>query len=224
MSLVILKDVKKSYPLGNRTVEAIRGISYSFERGTTLVKGPSGSGKSTLLHMIGCLDNPTEGTIQFQGKEVSSLKEGELSQLRRRSMGFIFQGFYLLPQLNLADNIAYPLNRIEQDKKKKIQRVSKLLEEVGLGGYEKRFPRDLSGGERQRVAIARSLAASPRLIIADEPTANLDSETGKKILDLLARLEKEEGVSLIISSHDSLVIERINRQITIKDGKIDHEK
>lgn len=224
MSLVVLKDVKKSYPLGKRTVEAIGGISYTFEKGTTLVKGASGSGKSTLLQMIGCLDHPTEGTIHFMGENVTSLRESELSQLRRRSLGFIFQGFYLLPQLNLADNIGYPLNRIEPDKKKKNQRVSRLLEEVGLGGYEKRFPRELSGGERQRVAIARALVASPGLIIADEPTANLDSVTGTIILDLLARLERTEDVSLIISSHDGDVIERISRQLTIKDGRIDSEK
>ena len=221
MSVIELKDVHKTYPLGNKSVEALRGVSCTFSTGATLLRGPSGSGKSTLLHLLGCLDKPTRGELRFMGEDVAGLSEKRLTRMRRNTIGFVFQSFHLLPQLNLADNIGYPLNHGRLNSTEKRTRVSRLLEQVGLAGYERRFPRELSGGERQRVAIARSLAAEPEVVIADEPTANLDSKTGGEILDLLlGLLEQRDSMALIIASHDEQLIRRLERQIVLKDGRL----
>lgn len=240
-SVIELEDVRKVYPLGRRSVEALRGVSCRFPAGASVLTGASGSGKSTLLHLMGCLDRPTSGCVRLNGEDVGALDERRLTRLRREEIGFVFQSFHLLPQLNAADNIAYPLIRKGGPPvPERRERVTSMLEKVGLGGFEKRFPRELSGGQRQRVAIARALIARPRVIIADEPTANLDSRTGAAVLDLLLSLISEHqyypespGTSetpsppraaLIIAAHDPELIRRIDHCITLKDGRVHGEK
>ena len=227
-SVIELDDVSKVYPLGRRSVEALKGVSCRFPAGASVVTGASGSGKSTLLHLMGCLDRPTSGRVRLAGEDVGTLDERRLTRLRRSSIGFVFQSFHLLPQLNAADNIGYPLaRRGGPPGPERRERITSVLEHVGLGGFEKRFPRELSGGQRQRVAIARAIIARPRVIIADEPTANLDSRTGAAIFDLLLGLINEHQehaqAALIIATHDPELIRRIDRCITLKDGRIHHE-
>ena len=220
-SVVKVVNLKKSYTLGKISVPALRGLNYDFQPGFTVVAGASGSGKSTLLNIIGCLDDASEGKVYLNGRLMNDLKEKEKSMLRRSTVGFIFQSFSLIPVLSVFDNVEYPLLRSSLDKVQRRERVCALLEDVGLGNYIKRFPSELSGGQMQRVAIARALVAHPQLIIADEPTANLDSVTGDKILGLMERIHRERGASIIIASHDGNVLEKITNVLYLKDGRID---
>ncbi len=219
-TIVKVENLHKSYVMGKIKVPALRGLSYAFKEGFTVVAGPSGSGKSTLLNILGCLDSPTSGDVHLGGENVTRLDEAARSRLRRNYIGFIFQSFSLIPVLSVFDNVEYPILRSELTKTMRKERVSNLLEEVGLGDFMHRFPRELSGGQMQRVAIARALVAHPKLIIADEPTANLDSKTGQRILELLGRIQDEQGASVIIASHDGNVLDRITTQLFIQDGVI----
>jgi putative ABC transport system ATP-binding protein len=222
MSLVELKNVKKTYRLGETTVNALRGIQLSIKKGEfTSIIGASGSGKSTLLNLIGCLDRPDSGSIVVDGHEVTQMSELEQCHLRNEKIGFIFQSFNLVPVLNVWENVELPLlvkNRLPPAEKK--QRVDQVLEAVGLTEFQRHRPDQLSGGQRQRVAIARALVTYPSLVIADEPTANLDSKTAHMILDLMADLNRTRSVTFIFCSHDEKLISRTARVVRIQDGLI----
>jgi putative ABC transport system ATP-binding protein len=218
-----MEDVWKVYLLGKVEVPAIRGINFNVEKGEYVsIMGPSGSGKSTLLNLVGCLDTPTAGRILLGGINIAQLSENELATIRRRSIGFIFQTFNLLPALSAQENVALPMRFEGISRGASNQRAAHLLDLVGLGNRMHHKPMELSGGERQRVAIARALINDPAVILADEPTGNLDSKTGMKIIDLLEGLN-EKGLTLIVITHDEELSGRADRRLHIVDGKIlDH--
>jgi len=222
MVLVKLNGVKKSYKLGETDVPALRGIDLEIHAGEfTSVIGASGSGKSTLLNLIGCLDLPTLGSIQFENKEVTKMSESELCDLRNQKIGFIFQSFNLVPVLNVIENIELPLlvkNHLSDTER--LQRVNEVVKSVGLEDFVKHRPDQLSGGQRQRVAIARALVTRPALVLADEPTANLDSKTSQIILDLMLKLNQESKVTFLFCSHDEKLIRQTSRVVRIQDGVI----
>lgn len=222
MGLVLLKDVKKSYKLGETWVPALRGINLEIHAGEfTSVIGASGSGKSTLLNLVGCLDLPTEGSIKILDQEVTQMNELEQCHLRNEKIGFIFQSFNLVPVLNVWENIELPLlvkSTLTIDERN--QRVQSVIQSVGLENFKHHRPDQLSGGQRQRVAIARALVTNPLLVLADEPTANLDSKTAHMILDLMAELNKTKNVTFLFCSHDEKLIGRVGRIVRIHDGVI----
>ncbi|HEC92813.1 MAG TPA: ABC transporter ATP-binding protein [Candidatus Atribacteria bacterium] len=222
MSLLELKEVKKIYKQGKIEVPALRGIDLTVKRGEfTTIFGPSGSGKTTLLNMIGCLDTPTEGEIKLDGDEVSKLSQKQLAMVRRYNIGFIFQAYNLIPVLTAYENVEFAIRLINHTKELQIkERVLKILEEVGLKGLENRRPNELSGGEKQRVAIARALVKEPKLILADEPTANLDSKNAAGVVDIMRKMNKELGTTFIFSTHDPAVMKHASRFINLKDGII----
>ena len=214
-----LKNVKKNYKLGKKNVQALRGINLKIEEGDFVaVKGPSGSGKTTLLNMLGALDIPDEGEILFNGKDISKLNSKERLKFRAKNLGFIFQDYNLIPELTLYENVEIPL-LIENSKNRK-EKVTKVIEDVGLLSHLEHRPEELSGGQRQRVSIARALVKNPPLILADEPTANLDSKTGMEIIELMHNLNKEYNITFLIASHDVLTLERVNRIVNLVDGEI----
>jgi len=219
--LVDVRGVSRDYHLGKTIVPALVDVSLEIERGGFLViAGPSGSGKSTLLNLIGCIDQPTRGTIVFDGKDVATLSDRELSAFRAQRLGFIFQSFNLVPVLNVFENVDYPLRLRNTSKSERRSRTEAMLEAVGLEKLGLHRPGELSGGERQRVAIARALVTRPDLVLADEPTANLDSVTGEKIVDLMREMRERLGTTFVIATHDSMVAEHARRQISIRDGRI----
>ena len=221
-TVIRLTDVRKEYLLGETKVEALRGVSLAVDKGEFIaIAGPSGSGKSTVLNMIGCIATPTSGAISINGRDVGRLSDKELTRYRRVTVSFIFQSFNLIPVLNVYENIELPLllQRVS-DRKDRQARVMHLIEEVGLSDRIKNKAAELSGGQRQRVAIARALAASPVMVLADEPTANLDSDTGAKILDLMREINVREGTTFVFSTHDGHIMERARRIVNIKDGLI----
>ena len=222
MSVVELSDVKKYYMLGETRVDALRGVSFSIEKGEFLaIAGPSGSGKSTILNMIGCIDNPSDGKVLIDGTEVEHLSDTELTRYRRTRIGFIFQSFNLIPVLNVYENIEFPLLlRRSMTRKERELIVMRFVEEVGLGDRLKNKPNELSGGQRQRVAIARALVTQPLIVLADEPTANLDSATGHKIVELMRAINEEEKTTLIFSTHDSHIMEHARKVVNIRDGLV----
>lgn len=226
MTIVKVEEVSKRYRLGEQEVHALRGVSLAVGAGEFLaICGPSGSGKSTLLNIIGCIDNPTSGRVSIDGQEVSGRSPDELADLRARSIGFIFQTFNLLPVLSAAENVDYPLLHLpELDRAERARRVSHYLEVVGLGAYARHRPNQLSGGQRQRVAIARALATHARVVLADEPTANLDRENGGAILELMRQINREEGTTFIFSTHDPHVMAMADRLVSIDDGRITGEE
>jgi putative ABC transport system ATP-binding protein len=226
VAIVSLKDVQKIYPLGKTEVHAVKGVSFNIARGDFIsIAGPSGSGKSTILNMIGCIDVPTAGTVELNGQITSGLKDREITELRHKFVGFIFQSFNLIPVLNVYENIEFPLllgkNTMEQ--KQRREWTEYLIEEVGLTDWAKHRPNELSGGQRQRVAIARSLATKPELVLADEPTANLDSETSEAIIGLMKKINKEMNTTFIFSTHDPTIMELAEHIIKLKDGLIASE-
>ncbi|HTZ50953.1 MAG TPA: ABC transporter ATP-binding protein [Spirochaetia bacterium] len=225
MSLVQLVDVKKHYMLGDTRVDALRGISLEVQKGEFLaIAGPSGSGKSTILNMIGCIDNPTEGKVLIDGTEVEHLSDTELTRYRRSKIGFIFQSFNLIPVLNVFENIEFPLLlRRTLSKKDRERIVMRFVEEVGLSDRLKNKPNELSGGQRQRVAIARALVTSPLIILADEPTANLDSDTGHRIVELMKTINETERTTLIFSTHDLHIMEHARRVVQLHDGTVESD-
>lgn len=218
-----LKDVHKSYQLGQTTVPALRGLDLVLHQGEfTALIGASGSGKTTLLNLIGCLDRADSGLIEIDGENVSGLSETQLGELRNHKIGFIFQSFHLIPVLNVFENVELPLTiRPEFSESQRKDMVRQALKDVGLENFEHHLPDQLSGGQRQRVAIARALVKNPSLILADEPTANLDSETTKKVIDLLFDLNQKRGVTFFFCSHDDKLIQRVARILRIRDGMIE---
>jgi len=226
MSVVDLVDVKKHYMLGETRVEALRGVSLQIDRGEFLaIAGPSGAGKSTILNMIGCIDTPSEGRVLIDGQEVEELNDTELTGIRRNKIGFIFQSFNLVAVLNVYENIEFPLLlQRSPSKREREQAVRRVIEEVGLADRIRNKPSELSGGQRQRVAIARALVTRPLIVLADEPTANLDSETGHRIVDLMRQINETEKTTFIFSTHDSHIMEHARRVVSIRDGRFTGEE
>ena len=220
--IVEAQAVGKEYALGKQTVTALRNISLTIHKGEFMaLAGPSGSGKSTLLNLIGCIDTPTTGSILIGGQDISGKTPDELADLRLNTLGFVFQTFNLLPVLSAWENVEYPLlQQRDVAKKSRQERVQHYLNVVGLESYAHHRPNELSGGQRQRVAIARALATRPSIVLADEPTANLDHKTGEGILRLMKDLNQEEGTTFIFSTHDARVMEMADRVIELADGQI----
>jgi putative ABC transport system ATP-binding protein len=220
--IVRLEDVTKTYGQGDLTVHALNGVSVNIAPGEfAAVAGPSGSGKTTMLNLISGLDKPSSGRVFVEDREVGEMSSGELSKLRLQRIGFVFQAYNLLPVLTAYENAEYVLMLQGLAAKERRERVMGILNQVGLEGMESRYPREMSGGQQQRVAIARAIASEPALILADEPTANVDSKTGGALLDLMGILNEEKGISFLFSSHDQNVLNRARRLITLKDGVID---
>ncbi len=222
MNIIEMKDIKKDYPLGKTTVHALRGVDFNVKEGDFIsVVGPSGSGNTPLFNLIGCVDQATSGTIKIQGEEITGMDDKKLTELRLYKIGFIFQTFNLIPVLDIRENVEFPLLLMNKYSKSEIKKRSeKLIEEVGIKEFIKHKPAELSGGQRQRVAIARSLVTNPDIVLADEPTANIDSETGNNILQLMKELNRMEKTTFIFSTHDPEVIKHANDVVKIKDGLI----
>jgi putative ABC transport system ATP-binding protein len=223
VSIIQLKDVRKVYPLGKTSVEAVRGVSFAIEKGDFIsIAGPSGSGKSTILNMIGCIDTPTSGTVEIEGKSTSGLTDRTLTQLRHDVIGFIFQSFNLIPVLDVYENIEFPLlmGAAGIPKAERRQWVDSLIAEVGLEQWRNHKPNELSGGQRQRVAIARALVAKPNIVLADEPTANLDSKTGEQIIALMKKINRELATTFIFSTHDPTIVGIADHVIRLHDGEV----
>ncbi len=221
MSLVNLSGVKKSYQLGKTEVKALLGVDLIIERGEfTVVMGPSGSGKTTLLNIIGCLDRASEGSYRLDGDEIGHRDFNDLAEVRNHKIGFIFQNFNLIPVLNVVENIEFPCVIRGEGGKSLRDRVLAVAKDVGLEPYLHHKPDELSGGQRQRVAIARALITQPQLVLADEPTANLDSKTSEQIIDLMLDLNKHKGVTFLFSTHDPRVMQHARRVVYIQDGVI----
>ena len=219
--LALLTGVEKSYRMGDVEVPVIKKVDLLVRPGHfTVILGPSGSGKTTLLNMLGCIDRPDSGEVIVAGCDINSLDDDALTDFRAKNVGFIFQNFNLLPVLSAYENIEYPLVLSGASERTRANRVPKLLEAVGLADKARNRPGQLSGGQRQRVAIARALAVKPKLVIADEPTANLDSRTGAAILDLMRRMQRRYKISFLFSSHDRAVIGAADDTIFLKDGVI----
>jgi putative ABC transport system ATP-binding protein len=222
--LLALDDVARSYPMGRGEVHALRGVSLRAERGDYLaLMGTSGSGKSTLLHLLGCLDRPTRGSYRLDGTDVAALDDEALSRLRNRKIGFVFQAFFLIPELDVAENVELPLVYQGVPRTEREARAARALASVGLSARRAHRPRELSGGECQRVAIARALVGEPDLLLADEPTGNLDSRTGEEIMDVLDALNAR-GVTVVLVTHDEAKARRARRVIRIQDGRIVEER
>ena len=220
-SVVVVAKASKVYRQGSIEVSALSAVDLAIERGDfAVLAGPSGSGKTTLLNLIGGLDTPTSGGVAVAGKDLAEMSNRERADMRRMSIGFVFQAYNLIPVLSAYENAEYVMLLQGVPLEKRRARVLELLDEVGLGGLDKRRPAELSGGQQQRVAIARALASNPEIVLADEPTANLDSQTGSDLIDLMHRLNRERGVTFVISSHDAKVIDRAERIIQLVDGKI----
>jgi putative ABC transport system ATP-binding protein len=218
--LVRLEGVSRSYRMGTGELEALRDVSMSVERGEYLaLMGPSGSGKSTLMHVAGCLDRPTRGRCWLDGAPVEELSDEALSELRNRRIGFVFQAFHLIPQLSILENVEAPLVYAGLSRVRRAERAKEVLGSVGLGGRLRHRPNELSGGECQRVAIARALVCHPDLVLADEPTGNLDRRTGEEILQLLEGLQRQ-GVTLVLVTHDLEKAVRARRILRMEDGCI----
>ena len=220
---ITLRGLCKEYRLGRTSVQALRNVNLEIASGSfACVAGPSGSGKTTLLNMIGLIDTPTSGTVHVAGEDIQGLPEKLRTRYRSRTLGFIFQSFNLLPVLDVFENVHLPLilhRELSPEEKK--SRVMEMVEAVGLADHVRHKPFELSGGQRQRVAIARALVTHPRIVLADEPTANLDSHTGAEVLDLMVRINAERGTMFIFSSHDPRVMERAARVIHLHDGEIE---
>jgi putative ABC transport system ATP-binding protein len=222
-NLIELNGIEKYYELGKTRVTALRGVDLSIGTGEfTVVTGPSGSGKTTLLNIIGCLDRASAGSYRLDGVDVSNRDFDDLAEVRNEKIGFIFQSFNLIPVLDATENIEFPCAVRSKPEPKAVlrKRVAELAEAVGLGPFLHHKPDELSGGQRQRVAIARALITEPKLVLADEPTANLDSETSEQIIDLMLKLNREKGVTFLFSTHDPRVVKHARRALRIADGRI----
>lgn len=218
-----LNDVQKVYPLGRTEVHALKGVSITIREGDfASIAGPSGSGKSTLLNLIGCIDVPSAGLVEVVGRNTAELTDREITRLRHQAIGFIFQSFNLMPVLNVFENVEFPLllGPKPPPKPERREYVGFLIEQVGLSDWRKHRPSELSGGQRQRVAIARSLATKPRIVLADEPTANLDSKTGASIIELMKQINSELSTTFIFSTHDSTIVEIADHIVRLHDGEV----
>jgi putative ABC transport system ATP-binding protein len=221
MEVTKIENVTRVFKTGNVETQALRGVSLSIENGEfTALVGPSGSGKTTLLQLIGCLDQPTSGRVFVNGKDVSKLNRNQRADMRRGTIGFIFQFFALIPTLTAYENIEMPLLLTGHSASERRERVTQLLEAVDLTDRAHHRPDQLSGGQQQRVAIARALATKPALILADEPTANLDTPNGKQVMETMTRLNQETGVTFVFATHDPRVIQYARRVITLRDGLV----
>jgi putative ABC transport system ATP-binding protein len=221
-----IENLHKEYLMGKQTVKAIRGINWEFGEGKfySLI-GPSGSGKSTLLHLMGLLDTPSQGKVWLDGLDTSSLSDDRKAAIRNEKIGFIFQQYHLIPVLDIYENIEMPFLQGNHFSKKEIAcRIGQLINEIGLEDHKRHRPSELSGGQQQRVAIARALAMKPRVVLADEPTANLDSHTSREILQLLSNLNRQEGTTFVVSTHDQMVMDYSDHIVRIKDGMIVSEE
>ncbi len=224
--LLKLVDINKIYKTGSSAFQALKDISFEVEKGEfTAISGPSGSGKTTLLNIIGCIDKPDSGEVVLEGKSIKARTTDELAFLRREYFGFIFQTYNLIPVLTAYENVELPLKLLKKYKDNEIKKmVSEALEKVGLLHLKDRKPLELSGGEQQRVSIARAIVKNPKLVLADEPTANLDTENGKKIVELMLKMNREDGITFIFSTHDHLILEYAKRNISLRDGRIVEDK
>jgi len=223
--LLSLVNLNKVYEDGKIVVHALKDINMEVEKGEfTAIAGPSGSGKSTLLNLIGCLDKPSSGKVFISGIDTSTYSKKELANIRREKIGFVFQSFNLIPILTAFENVAFPLSLLGQNDDSIEKKVKGILNDVGLDGLENRYPRELSGGQQQRVAIARSLVKEPSIILADEPTANLDSATGAEILNLMKELNIQKEATFIFSTHDPAVMDRAKRVVYLHDGQINSDE
>ena len=219
--LIRVTGLGRDYGSGDRVVHAVRDVSFTAGRGELVaVRGRSGAGKTTLLNMIGGLDRPTRGTVEVAGHDVTAAGEAELLELRRTTIGFVFQSFGLIPILSAAENVSVPLRLTRRPAAVRTERVARLLALVGLGGQAEQRPGALSGGQQQRVAVARALANDPPLLIADEPTGQLDSETGRSIMELLRALVDARGMTALVATHDASLIDRADRVLTLRDGRL----
>jgi putative ABC transport system ATP-binding protein len=222
MDVVSLRGVAKTYHLDAVDVPALAEVDLDIRADCfTVISGPSGSGKTTLLNIVGCIDQPDRGEVRVAGEDVRALSDDALSDFRARHLGYVFQNFNLLPVLTVYENVEYPLLLTREPAARRRERVAALLEAVGLAEKARNLPGQLSGGQRQRVAIARALASSPRLVLADEPTANLDSHTGESIISLMREMQRRQHVSFVFSSHDPKVLAAADDAIVIRDGRIE---
>lgn len=221
MAFIELNNVSKIYPMGNQEIAALTDLTLAFaEAEFTVLAGPSGSGKTTALNLIGGLDHPTHGKVTVGGLDLGTASKKELADFRQQNVGFIFQSYNLIPVLTAAENAEFTLMLQKMPKQQRRKKILEIFENLGISGLEERRPADLSGGQQQRVAIARALAADPHVILADEPTANLDSHTAEELLELMSSLNKELGTTFIFSSHDDRVIARGQRVIYLEDGHL----
>ncbi|MDZ7266777.1 MAG: ABC transporter ATP-binding protein [candidate division KSB1 bacterium] len=221
--VVIVENLTRTYTMGETQVHALRGVSFTIHRGESVaIMGPSGSGKSTILHLLGCLDRPTSGSYQLDGRYVERMSDRELSRLRNRKVGFVFQSFNLIQQISVIENVEVPLIYMGVEKARRLEMCRAVLESVGLGHRLKHRPNELSGGENQRVAIARALVTNPDIILADEPTGNLDSQTGDEIMEIFQRLH-EQGATVILITHDIGKGKWAERILQMKDGLLQRE-
>jgi putative ABC transport system ATP-binding protein len=219
--LVAVRDVARTFGRGDTAVHALQGVSFDVPVGQLVaVRGRSGCGKTTLLNIIGGLDAPTSGTVRVAGREVTAMTERERLQLRRSTVAFIFQSFGLIPTLSAAENVGIPLRITGTERRAREERVRMLLSVVGLEDHAEQRPNELSGGEQQRVAIARALAGSPELLIADEPTGQLDSETGRQVMRLLQTVVRSEGITALVATHDAGIVDLADEVLTLEDGKM----
>jgi putative ABC transport system ATP-binding protein len=216
-----IENVSRTYGTNGQQVHALRSLSLTIKKGEfTAVAGPSGSGKTTLLNVMSGLDTPTSGTVLLGGSPVNEMRGTELSDFRRDHIGFIFQSYNLIPVLTVKENIEYIMLLQGIDEKERDARVASILKQVGLEGMEGRLPKELSGGQQQRVAVARAMVSEPDIILADEPTANLDSSTGASLLDMMRELNKAKHMTFVFSTHDTMIMERAGRLVLLKDGQI----
>src|SRR5262249_2442555 len=222
--VVRLSNVVKTYRAGSIDVPAVKGISLEIPRQRfSMIVGPSGSGKTTLLNLIGCIDKPTAGSVTVGQQDVATLKDNEISDFRAQRVGFIFQNFSLIPVLSAWENVEYPLMLIGMPAKQRRERTTRMLEAVGLADQRRQRPNQLSGGQKQRVAIARALVKGPDFVLADEPTANLDSQTGASIVDLMRRMQEQYATTFVFSTHDPHLMSYADETFTIRDGQlVDH--
>lgn len=225
MSILQAVNVEKTYSTRGVETRALSGVDLSIDPGEfSALAGPSGSGKTTLLNLLGALDVPTAGQILLEGEDLGALKPGELSDRRLHKIGFVFQAYNLIPVLSAAENVEFVLELQGIKPPERRARSSSLLERVGLGDLAHKRPLEMSGGQQQRVAVARAIASRPRIVLADEPTANLDSTTAASLLELMQGLNQDEGITFLFSSHDPLVLDRAHRRILLRDGRIENEE
>ena len=223
--VVELQDVKRRYVTRGETIDALAGVSLSIEAGEFLaIAGPSGSGKSTMLNLIGGLDTPTSGRVEVDGRDLSAMDNAGRAALRRDRIGFVFQAYNLIPVLSVLENVEYVMMLQKRPVAERHAQARRVLDEVGLGEMVDRTPPELSGGQQQRVAVARAIASEPAIVLADEPTANLDTATGEALLDTMQRLNREHGTTFVFSTHDPKVMARASRIVRIRDGQIESDE